>query len=91
MEELENYIAEEADLEQSYIREEQKRVLHRAIRKLHSDYRQILYLVYFEGFSNREAGWILRKSDRQIRNLLYRAKQALKSELEKEDFRYEIE
>lgn len=90
VEELENYLAEEADLERSYIREEQKRLLHRAIRRLHSDYRQILYLLYFEGFSNREAGLILHKSDRQVRNLLYRAKQALKSELEKEGFIYEV-
>ena len=90
VEELENYLAEEADLERSYIREEQKRQLHRAIRRLHSDYRQILYLLHFEGFSNREAGLILHKSERQVRNLLYRAKQALKSELEKEGFTYEV-
>ena len=90
VEELENYLAQEADLERSYIREEEKLLLHRAIRRLHSDYRQILYLLYFEGFSNREAGVILRKSERQVRNLLYRAKQALKSELEKEGFTYEV-
>lgn len=89
VEELENILAEEADLERSCIREEQRRELHRTIRKLNPDYRQILHLVYFEGFSNREAAVILRKSERQVRNLLYRAKQALKAALEKEGFTYE--
>jgi len=31
----------------------------------------------------------MKKSDRQIKNLLYRAKQSLKSKLEKEGFVYE--
>ena len=89
VEELENCLAEETDLEGSWIREEQKRELHRIIWTLNPDYRQVLYLVYFEGFTNREAAVILRKSERQVRNLLYRAKQALKAALEKEGFSYE--
>ena len=89
VEELEHCLAEEADLERSYLREEQKQLLHRTIRTLNPDYRQVLYLVYFEGFSNREVAVILGKSERQIRNLLYRAKQALKAALEKEGFTYE--
>ena len=89
LDEVENYLAEEADLERSCIREERNRELHRALRKLNPDYRQALHLVYFEGFSNREAAVILRKTERQIRNLLYRARQSLKTELEKEGFSYE--
>ena len=89
LETLEGCLAEETDLERSCIREEQKRELHRIIRTLNPDYRQVLHLVYFEGFTNREAAVILRKSERQVRNLLYRAKQALKAALEKEGFSYE--
>ena len=89
VEELEGCLAEETDLERACIREEQKRELHRIIRTLNPDYRQVLHLVFFEGFSNREAALILRKSERQIRNLLYRAKQVLKAALETEDFTYE--
>ena len=89
LDEVENYLAEEADLERAYLREERKRSVHRAMRKLNPDYRQALHLVYFEGFSNGEAAVILRKSERQIRNLLYRARQSLKTELEKEGFSYE--
>ena len=76
-------------LERSYIKQERKIQLHRAMTQLPPEYRNILYLVYFEGFSNREAATVLKKSDRQIKNLLYRAKQSLKSKLEKEGFMYE--
>ena len=89
VEALENYLAEEADLERAYIREERKRTVRRVMGKLNPDYRQVLWLVYFEDFSNREAAVILRKNERQIRNLLYSAKQALRNSLEKEGFTYE--
>ena len=89
VEDLENCLAEEADLEREYLREEQKLELHRCLKNLHPDYRQVLYLSYFEGFSNGEIGRILRKNERQIRNLMYRAKASLKKELEKEGFTYE--
>ena len=89
LEDLENILSEEADLERSYLRDEQQQLLHRVMGTLNPDYRQALHLVYFEGFSNREAAVILRKGERQIRNLLYRARQSLKTELEKEGFTYE--
>ncbi|MBP5461840.1 MAG: sigma-70 region 4 domain-containing protein, partial [Lachnospiraceae bacterium] len=60
-----------------------------SLRKLAPDYRAVLWLVYFENFSGKEAASILKKNDRQMKNLLYRAKQSLKSELEKEGFTYE--
>ena len=88
-EDMEQYRKDESDLERSYIREERKMAVHRSLRKLAPDYRAVLWLVYFEDFSNREAAAILKKNDRQMKNLLYRAKQSLKSELEKEGFTYE--
>ena len=89
IEDLENYLSEEQSLEQSYIKEERKLVVHKALSELTTDYRTILWLVYFEGFSNKEAAIVLKKSERQIKNLLYRAKLSLKSILEKEGFIYE--
>ena len=89
IEDMENYLSEEQSLEQSYIKEERKIIVHKALSELIPDYRTILWLVYFEEFSNKEAATALRKSDRQIKNLLYRAKQSLKSKLEKEGFVYE--
>lgn len=47
------------------------------------------YLTYFEGFDNTQAAAIMKKNNRQVENLVYRAKMSLKSELEKEGFYYE--
>lgn len=89
IEDMENYLIEEKNLEKSYIQDERKIEVHKALSSLNQDYKNIIWLVYFEGFSNKEAAVILRKNDRQIKNLLYRAKQALKTKLEKEGFIYE--
>ena len=89
IEDIENYLSEEQSLEQSYIKEERKIIVHKALSELSTDYRTIIWLVFFEGFTNAEAAIILKKNDRQIKNLLYRAKQSLKSKLEKEGFIYE--
>lgn len=89
IEDMECYLSEEQSLEQSYIKEERKIFVHKALSELIPDYRNILWLVYFEDFSSKEVAMVLKKSDRQIKNLLYRAKQSLKSELEKEGFIYE--
>lgn len=80
---------DEESLEQSYLKEELKITVHKALCKLKPEYRQILYLIYFEDFDNASAATIMKKSKRQIENLIYRAKAALKSELEKEGFVYE--
>ena len=88
-EDMEKYVADEQSLERAYIREENKILVHRVLSRLNPDYRNILWLVYFENFSNKDASVTLKKSERQIRNLLYRAKQSLKSELDKEGFDYE--
>lgn len=82
-------LSDETDLERSYIKDEQKIALHRAVSALNERYSQVLYLVYFEGFSYAEAGRIMKKTERQVKNLVYRAKIALREELEKEGFEYE--
>ena len=86
---MENYIQDEYDLEKLYIIEERKITVHRALRKLNTEYRQVLWLLYFDGLSNAEAAIVMKKSSRQMKNLVYRAKSALKSELDKESFVYE--
>ena len=84
-----NQIVSEADLERDYLREEQRMLLHRTLRRLKPEYRQVLYLTYFEGFSNAEAAVIMKKSKKQVENLLYNARKMLRSELEKDGFQYE--
>ena len=80
---------DEISLELSYIREERKIIVHRALKRLKPEYRQIIWLIYFEGFNNKEASVIMRKSIHNIETLVYRARRSLKSELEKEGFVYE--
>ena len=87
--ESQEYLADADDLDRSIIRSEQKRMLHHAMRRLNPAYRQVLYLSYFEGFSNAETAEILHKSERQLRDLLYHAKKALRTELERSGFEYE--
>ncbi len=77
------------DVEKLYIVEERKIAVNRALHKLHPEYRQVLWLIYFEGLSNADTASIMRKNARQMKNLVYRAKSALKSELDKEGFVYE--
>ena len=88
-EELGNYLPDEADLVQTFLAEERKIAVHRSMEKLNPEYRQLLWLLYFEEFSHAEAAAIMKKNSRQITNLLYRAKAALKTELMKEGCVYE--
>jgi len=82
-------IAEEISLERSYLLEEQKIRLHGAMKKLKAEYRQILWLIYFEDFTNREAAVVMKRSTHSVETLVYRARLALKKQLEKEGFHYE--
>ncbi len=83
-------IKEETEtLEAQYIKKEDQKTLHKAMGNLSPQYKQVLWLVYFENFSNQETAVVLKKSVRNVETLLYRAKQSLKSELNKEGFIYE--
>lgn len=80
---------DEANLEKQYIQKDQQKVLQIAIKKLKPIYRQVLWLVYFEGFSHKETARILGKSVHNTETLSYRARQALKKILSEEGFEYE--
>ncbi len=68
--------------ELSILREERDRALYLALDQLRNDYRQVLYLLYLEGMDHEEAARIMGKSPRQIYNLVYQGKKALKEKLE---------
>ena len=87
--ESQEYLAVEESIEGNYIKSEQKRMVHQALHRLKLEYRQVLFLSYFEGFSISEMALIMKKSEKQIKNFLYNAKKALKSELERSGFDYE--
>ncbi len=86
IDEIAEPIAEEQDLEEAYLREERKIALHRAMHCLNSDYRQVLWLMYFEELSAKEAAEVMHKSVHAVETLVYRARKALKSQLEMEGF-----
>lgn len=68
---------------------ERNRQLYDALSKLRAEYREVLYLTYFENMSYKEAAVIMKKSEQQITNLVHRGKQNLKEVLEQEGFHYE--
>jgi RNA polymerase sigma factor (sigma-70 family) len=63
---------------------ERDALLRLCLDKLHPDYREALYLTYFEDFSQAEAAAVMGKNEKQIKNLVFRGKQALRALLESE-------
>ena len=82
-------VSEEKELEDAFIRNEAKIAVHQAMKNLKNEYRQVLWLSYFENLSNKEISMVMKKSEHAIETLCYRARNALKKELEKEGFEYE--
>ena len=82
-------LSDGTDLEKEYLRSKQNIAVHRAMRELNADYFQVLYLTYFEGQDTEGAAKIMHKTKRQVENLLFNAKKALRSELERDGFHYE--
>lgn len=84
-----NNTAEEDVLERSVVKSEQQTELRSSLKKINKDYSEVLHLIYFEQMSYEEAGLILKKNNKQIKNLVFRAKQALRETMIKEGFNYE--
>ena len=74
-------LADEKSLEEELIRDEEKLSVSRALRELPSDMRAAVHLVYFEELSYDEAARVMKKSKKQVDNLLYRAKTRLREAL----------
>lgn len=72
------------DLEERVCREESRKALLRGLEEIAPDYREALYLLYFEGLSLDETAAVMKKNKKQVENLSYRGKAALREKLEKE-------
>ncbi|MEA4832322.1 ECF RNA polymerase sigma-E factor [bioreactor metagenome] len=78
------YEREYASLEESVIAEERKRIVNKALETLPCEMKTAVYLVYFEGMSYDQTAAVMKKNRKQVDNLLYRAKNALRSVMGKE-------
>ena len=70
--------------EEEYIRDRKKMIVNKALNNLKSDYRQVLWLFYFENMSYKEISTVMNKSVHATQMLATRAREALKTELIKE-------
>lgn len=71
------------DMESDAITKERDRLVFACLQELPLQYRQVLTLCYFDGFTVEEICTIMSRSKKQVYNLMSRAKTSLKLLLEK--------
>ena len=76
-------VSEEGLPEKNAMDQEQNRELYEALASIPADYREALYLMYFEDMKPEEIATVMKKSKKQVYNLITRGKQALKEAMEK--------
>ena len=72
-------------LEEMLLQDERKQAIHKALAGLSEEMRLAVHLTYFEDLSAEEVAKVLKKNQKQVYNLLYRAKNALRTVLEEEE------
>lgn len=80
----EHLAADREALEEKLLRDERKRIINEALSTLPEDMQTAVHLVYFEELSYDEAAKVMKKNRKQVDNLLYRAKNALRNAIGKE-------
>ena len=65
-------------LEEMVLKDQRKRQVHAAIAGLPGDMQTVIHLVYFEEMTYAEAARVMKKTRKQVDNLLYRAKKELR-------------
>ena len=79
--------SQEQDAAEEFFRNEEKQALHRCMLRLRQDFRQVLWLKYFEDMSAAEIAAVMKKTVYGVNQLTVRAKKALRKEMEKEGYR----
>ena len=77
--------SEGLSLEEQLLTDQRKRAIHKAISQLSEEMQLVVHLTYFEDMQADEVAKVLRKNRKQIYNLLYRAKNALRTILGEEE------
>ena len=78
LEEVGYCITTEQTIEDEIAQVLRRETVHKALNELNPTYREILYLLFFEDMSYEQAAQVLHKNKKQVSNLAFRAKQALK-------------
>lgn len=81
----EKYYDEEMNIEEIYIKKEEREKIQKAIKKLKKDYQIVIYLYDFQGFKYREISEILNQSISKTKMMIHRAKKQLKNILKEEN------
>ncbi len=76
-------------LEAQIIRSDEARMIKKAMTHLKSEYSEALHLTIYEDMSYAEAAAVMKKSESQIKALVFRAKKKLHKILTEEGFVYE--
>ena len=84
IDDLGNGLEDGVRIEDVILHDERTRALYRCLAKIPPDYREALYLVYIEDMSYYETGAIMRKTRKQVDNLVQRGKAAMRPLLAKE-------
>lgn len=88
LEDVENVLGS-GDLQLDAERKDRDQTIYICMQKLPRQYREVLSLTYFEGFSTEDICMVLHSTRKQVYNLHARAKTALRILLEKEGITYE--
>ena len=70
--------------------EQKQKIVYDVLKKLKIKYRQVLYLSYFENYSQSEIATILSLDERQVRNLKHRAKKKFDEILKQQNFKLDF-
>lgn len=71
-------------IEEIIQKEEFNQSLYLCMGQLKPDYREVLYLVYFENMHHSEVAKVMKKSEKQVSDLVYRGRNSLRKYLEQE-------
>ncbi len=86
---FDNFSSNQDSPEEEYIRDNKKMIVNQALNRLKPEYRQVLWLLYFEDLQYKDISIIMHKSVHATEMLASRAKVALKKELIEEGFTHE--
>ncbi len=88
--ELTEYLEEDIlKIEERMDLKDSAQILHHTMLKLKQEYREILYLRYFEQLTISECAQVMKCTEKQATAMSYQARQALRNLLEKEGYTVE--